>query len=637
MKKIISIFIAMTFVLSVLTVSAAAIDDETVLVSNNINCTIIIPENANEQEKYAADTMQKYIYQITGIKLQIRDDSSEKYRREIVIGDTSRKSIDISALSDGGYCIEYDNYALYIAGSGKRGNIYGVYAFLEKYCGFRMYTSTLKEIPKSDKITLPDTINYTYQPYFEYTETDWKSPCNAEYSIANGLNGGTYRTLSSEQGGTVNYISNYGHTLTTQFCAATTYFDTHPEYFALHNGKRTQDQLCLTNPDVLQIVTDEVLELIRRRHDSSQALQIVSLTQNDNLNYCTCDKCNKLDSENDSHSGTMISFANSVARAVKQAGYDNIAIDTFAYQYTRKAPTSVVPDSNVIVRLCSIECCFGHALNSPDCKENVDFMSDLSAWGKICNRVYIWDYTTNYLETLNIFPDFGVLQQNMQTFFENGVKGIYEEGNYYIADCDGEFGELRAYLLSKLMQNPYIDYYAAMNDFLKAYYGNGWEYIREFIDITTEKGVTAKKHLSIYQDSNKSLPDMKSKDISHGNELWDKALNAAQTDEIYWNVFRSQICWRYWKCNNYKSEFSFLRPLYRQMQEREKLYNDFLLLGIKRTGERVTRPLSDCPTLYLMRRAEKWSELYDEPIWDFIAPAVVYIYNILKAVHGDVN
>ena len=82
----------------------------------------------------------------------------------------------------------------------------------------------------------------------------------------------------------------------------------------------------------------------------------MSLTQHDNQKYCECENCKALDEANGSHAGTMITFVNTVAERVKAAGdYDNVVFDTFAYQYTRKAPTAVVPREDVIVRLCSIE------------------------------------------------------------------------------------------------------------------------------------------------------------------------------------------------------------------------------------------------------------------------------------------
>ena len=42
-------------------------------------------------------------------------------------------------------------------------------------------------------------------------------------------------------------------------------------------------------------------------------------------------------------------------RYCKSKGYDNVAIDTFAYRYTRTVPNGIVPEDNVIVRLRSID------------------------------------------------------------------------------------------------------------------------------------------------------------------------------------------------------------------------------------------------------------------------------------------
>ena len=39
-----------------------------------------------------------------------------------------------------------------------------------------------------------------------------------------------------------------------------------------------------------------------------------------------------------------------VAKKVKEAGYDNVAIDTFAYRYTRTCPTSIKPLDNRVGR-----------------------------------------------------------------------------------------------------------------------------------------------------------------------------------------------------------------------------------------------------------------------------------------------
>jgi hypothetical protein len=260
-------------------------------------------------------------------------------------------------------------------------------------------------------------------------------------------------------------------------------------------------------------------------------------------------------------------------------------------------------------------------------------MNDLKEWGKICNRIYIWDYVNNYRDTVCIFPNFGVMQRNVQIFAENNVKGLYEEGNYYIADCDAEFGELRTYLLSKLMQDPYLDYSAEMDGYLNAVYGEGGCYIREFIDIMTEHAVTEKKHLSIYQASTETLYDMKKKDIEYCDGLWEKAKAAAQTDEQLQQILRSELSWRYWKCANKCGEFSRWKFPYVYMNASERLYNDLKEMGVRVFSEGGL-PLSDCELLYLYRVPSKWTTLYEEWFWDVLNPIAIRLYKALGFVYN---
>ncbi|MBQ8016456.1 MAG: DUF4838 domain-containing protein, partial [Clostridia bacterium] len=531
---------------------------------------IVLSDENDSRLAAAGKTLEKYMEQITGRDFAVSSD-----------GQGMKFSLGYSAeIPDNGYVIETGENEVSVLGNGTRGVIHGVYAFLEKYCDCRWFTSTLYSIPQNKNLTVPAGEKTEYKPFFEYTDTDWKSPRDVEYSLANGLNGSPYRTIPAELGGTVEYISAFCHTFGSQFCSRDTYFESNPEYFALHNGIRQSEQLCLTNEDVYNLVLGEVMALLKERHDPEKSLQIISLTQADSgpdAKMCQCSNCKAIDDENGSYSGTMITFANRIAKAVKEAGYDNVAIDTFAYRYTRKAPAKVVPEENVIVRLCTIECCFAHALDDESCSENASLMADLKDWSKICGRIYVWDYATNYAHTLGIFPDFGVLQRNVQVFHENNVVGLYEEGNYYMEQCDGEFGELRAYLLSKLMQNPYIDYDACMNEFLEAYYGKGFENIRSFIDMTIEKAVAENKHLKIYDPMEDTL-DFSADDIVKADELWQNAKNEAETDEHLSNINRSEICWRYWKGFNAFNK-----------EETDKLIADIKGMGITMIREMDTQ------------------------------------------------
>ncbi len=631
LKKFLCVVIAM--IMSAVSVPVTAYAADGFKVSEAV---IVVSQNASQTDNYAAQRLKHYLDRIIDGNIEIITDD-DKAENEICVGATNRTENNFGKSADGSYIITSTQNRIILNGAGNKGTINAVYAFLEKYCGCHWYESEIIVVPENKDLTVPAGINYTYTPFFEYTETDTASSRDTEFSLANGLVGGVYRSFTAEQGSHVGYLGPFAHTMTTFFCKSETYFESHPEYFALRDGKRTPDQLCLTNEDVKNIVTVEVLDLLSKEHNPDADIQIVSLTQHDNFSFCQCEKCKAIDNENGSQSGTMIAFVNEIARRVKKHGYDNVVFDTFAYQYTRKAPAVVRPREDVIVRLCSIECCFGHTLDDPKCELNADFMNDLKEWGKICNRIYIWDYVNNYRETVCIFPNFGVMQRNVQIFYENNVKGLYEEGNYYIAQCDGEFGEMRTYLLSKLMQNPYLDYSAEMNGYLNAVYGEGGKYIREFIDIMTEHAVTDSEHLSIYQSSTKTLYGITAKEIEHCNGLWEKAKDAAQTQKQLDQIRRSELSWRYWKNANMRSEFSRLQFPYVYMNAGEKLHDDFKKMNVLVFSEGARNQLSDCELLYLYRQVFKWTDLYEEWFWDVLNPAAVALYNFLGKIYNLFN
>jgi len=576
-KKIISVLLAICFIFATVQCSfvVEAKGDNEIKVDST--WSVLVPESYNQQEGYAIEVLSQKLTEVLGVSIPVVKNAEDKFIAVDMLG---------ADVADNGYTIKADGGNIYIDGTGVRGTLYGVNRFLEDFCGYKVYTSKLTVLPKSEKIAVPDDTNIVYEPYFEYTETDWRSPRDWNYSVANGLTGGTYRRLPAKMGGTVNYLGGLCHTFTSTFCNADKYFEAHPEYFAYRNGERTKDQLCLTNPDTLAIVKQEVLDLLAVQHDPNASLQIVSLTQADNQHYCECENCKAFEKAHGGvQSATMLNFVNQVADVVKEAGYNNVAIDTFAYQYTRKAPTGIAPRDNMIVRLCTIECCFGHTLDDPKCKENVNLMKDLEDWSKICNRIYVWDYTTNYAHTCCLFPDFNVIQKNVQIFYEHNVKGVYEEGAYYLDSCDTEFGELRAYMLSKCMQNPYCDIDKEVEGFCKAYYGPGGDNICEILKIVSENAGDRNGHLKIYQDSDKNIT-LKGYEIAQINKLWNAAKDAAETDTQLENINRSELSWRFWKASDNRSEFSLLNP--NRFDEKQKLYDDVVASGVKIMSEGQT-------------------------------------------------
>ncbi len=541
---------------------------------------IVCGKTQGDPEYTAAQKLQYYLKEISGITLPIVSDSAPAIETEFIVGKTSREgaayAVDRSAFGLEDINVFTLGKKVIIAGAEQRGTLYGVYAFLEEALGCRWYAHDVISLPHETTVKIPVELKIKQKPALEYRETDWISPRDIEYSLANHLNGNSYRYLSEENGSFKGYVGGFCHTLTNSICTEAQYYASNPEYFAIHEGERTPNQLCLSNPDVLNIVIAQTKALLQNDPDA-----IVSLTQDDNQDYCECDACKAIDDYEGSHAGMMITFVNQVADAVKDE-YPNALIDTFAYQYTRTPPKYIVPRDNVIVRLCSIECCFAHPMNDPNCADNVAFANDLKTWATLTNHLYVWDYTTNYGNFAGPFPDFGVLQKNMKFLAENHVVGLYEEGNYSAAACDVEFADYRSYLLARLMCDPWCNLKTESDGFLKAYYGDGWQYVKEYVRMTVANCGQNGEHMHIFDSMDeKGVLDMTKNEIAYMNDLWAKAkeltANNAETNE---HVLRSEISWRYWKGCNKLDEFSRLDNPLGWMEENEKLYNDMKTFGV---------------------------------------------------------
>ena len=170
---------------------------------------------------------------------------------------------------------------------------------------------------------------------------------------------------------------------------------------------------------------------------------------------------------------------NQVAEAVGKE-FPHVWIETLAYQYTRTPPKTLRPRPNVVPRLCSIECDFSLPLDVSPYPQNVKFVDDIKGWSAITDKLYVWDYTTNFGHYIGPHPNFGCLQGNVKFFRDNSVVGLFEQGAYQSPHA--EFAELRAWVLAKLLWNPEQDVKALYDDFFAGYYGPAAEPVRAYFD-----------------------------------------------------------------------------------------------------------------------------------------------------------
>ncbi len=490
---------------------------------NDIRKYVIISgAEAAPSEARVAKELAKYILETTGYEPTVMSDACPVGDYEIIVGKTNREgelyTVCREELGDEGYVIMTAGTKLIIAGGEKRGTMYGVYDFLEKYLGWRFFTLTLEKCYGDDEIDIPEGLMDKKVPLFEYRELDWVCARDKHWAVKAKING-NYRKFGEDFGGEL----NWGGAI-------------HSLYHYL-DSTMMGSQPCLSDPKNIESVIQQVGKILEQQPD----LDIFEISQNDNQNYCKCERCQQIDEEEGSHSGTLIRLINALADAFKDK-YPKLHFQTFAYQYTRKPPQKTKPRDNVIIKLCPIECCYSHAFNDESCKANVEFKADLEAWNEVVKKVYVWDYSTNYAWFTAPFPNFRIMRDNIRFFADNSVTGYYPEANYIYPS--GEFAELRSYLHAKLMWDPYLsdeEYDRHMREFLEAYYGAGWENILKFINFTCDE--VSNSHSDLW--SHPSLVIPYEKWIAHNEEItgwWDAAEEAVKDDkETLENVKRSRL------------------------------------------------------------------------------------------------
>lgn len=442
------------------------------------NHTICLSRDASLSEQHGARELQAHLEQISGARLSIATEEDKPQGPLILIGRSATLErlgfeIPFEELGKEGFALRTSGEHIAIAGGRQRGSMYGVYAFLEKL-GVRWYGPECTHVPRASTLRIPH-LDEGQRPALEYREVFIKEATEKNWAARNRTNG-FLSELDASVGGKVIY-----HPFVHSFSAIVPpakYFSTHPEYFALVNGERRaiRAQLCLTNPEVLRIAVQTVLQWIAQNPDAS----IFSVSQNDADGPCECANCRRIEEdEGGAHSGPLLRFVNAVAAEVARK-YPDKLIDTLAYRYSEPPPAKVRPAPNVRVRLALSGSCDGHPFLT--CPHNKHPFGILKSWARVTRQLYVWHYMTDFHQTLMPYPNLDELSGDVATYRDNGVMGLFMQGAYSKGG-GGELAELRGYLVARLLWNPNLDGKAILKEFTDGFYGAAGPKMREYLDL----------------------------------------------------------------------------------------------------------------------------------------------------------
>ena len=484
---------------------------------------ITLAPDATPPERHAAEELASFLKQVTGATFPLKTPAEAAGAPCLAVGPGAalalKPDLDLNGLGADGIIIRSlpgkCAHLLLTGGPGApRGTLYAVYTFLEDEVGCRWWSKDESSIPSKPTLAVKSKLDVRYVPPLERRDQSFNEGMfSGDWAARNKFNGWCGPGHDEARGGSLEFAgTNNCHTFFS-LVPPNEHFDKHPEWFSEVNGKRVNNgQLCLTNPELLQFLIGRVKEWLKTSDPNSA---FVSVTQNDCAYWCTCPKCRAVDEAEGSQSGTMIRFVNAVAEAIEK-DYPNVAVDTFAYQYTRKAPKLVRPRKNVVVRLCSIECDFARPMED---ERNHAFRQDVEDWSRICDRVYIWDYAANFGHFLQAHPVLHVLGPNIRFLVRNNVKGIFEQGAY---ESPAPFGAMRAWVIGKLLWNPALDDQAIIQEFLDGYYGPAAPYLRRYIDLIHDVAAKSGFHMSIVSRAD-AAPYVASKVLEQSAALVAKA------------------------------------------------------------------------------------------------------------------
>ncbi|HVT28062.1 MAG TPA: DUF4838 domain-containing protein [Lacipirellulaceae bacterium] len=499
------IFVAAAAVLALLFVSNAHAIESGVNLAHIKEWNIIVASDAIPSEKYAAEELQSFLEQATGAHLKITNTAPPKasphhfYIGVRAAAEKAFPGLKAETFGPEDLRIVIRNGNVAIVGGQPRGTLYGVYTFLEDYVGVRFLTADDTFVPKVGGWRVIGPVDRTYRPPLvlrhSYFRENSISPAFATRLRNNAI------TDDPKYGGrtgmqTINH--SFGRLL-----PSSKYGKDHPEYYALVNGKRLapvkddwhQTQLCLTNPDVLRLVTQAVLDEI----DANPNVDSVSVSQNDDDKYCRCPKCAAIDDREGTPMGSLLNFVNAVAAQVAKH-YPHVRVGTLSYWYSRKPPKTLKPAPNVLIQLCSIECCPLHAIDDPACAHNRKFCEDADGWAKICQNLSIWNYNVNFHNYQLPMPNLRVIGPNVRYFVAHHAKGVFMQA---AGDTVGSaFSDLHNYVISNLLWDPNRSGEALRDEFLRLHYGPAAEPLRQLVEEFEQKALSTGHNPSCFAPPN---------------------------------------------------------------------------------------------------------------------------------------
>ena len=492
---------------------------ESYLVKNGVSpYKIVVPENASNDVKIAADELQYFFSLPTGVELPIVSEAvigSDTKGKYLSVGDTiiareAGLSSDYDTLGSDGYRVKTHGNAIAMLGGRDSGTIFSVYGYLKKQFGLKIYaadwytydTVTEAKLADLDWTDIPDIPIRTGGTYLSASWSPWA--LNSEAAIKQRSR---YRM-------TCFWGEPYGLLSHTHFTILppSIYYEEHPDWYVVPIGSEENTatwQLDVTNQEMWPIFIERFKAIIESSYESDHDYIYYQLGVEDNGNEPLHETYQNLKAElGGVASGVQLYFHNYVVQhinawtAEKYPGqYFEFSFFAYGgtfmpapvknvgtnekpvyepYQYTDPYDGKVKdlkPVDNLVPMVTPI---MEHRSHGYLDETNPSSKKSFEGWGAISKGMQVWAYNAYFADYLAPFNVWSSYKENYMDYKELGVSFVFE---HVTTEKTPNFLELQQYLISQLMWDTTLDTETLIIDFMSAYYGAGWEDLYEYFTL----------------------------------------------------------------------------------------------------------------------------------------------------------
>ena len=428
-----------------------------------------------------------------------------------------------------------DGPRLYLVGRDRAGLLYSVYHFLEMQ-GVRWYApgEAGEVVPAGGQITFPVATVVEQPAFMTRGFFAWEPRGDAEFHAWMARNRLNYWTIADKDHAFMNraglhlnagshwilesflnpadeypfqhekfagaggkpkdpYPTGAGYAGDTSGDGKLSYFEAHPEWYGLFNGKRTPFQgvvgvnICSSNHSVMTELCRRIVQELA--HGQWRDVDILEFWVLDVGKWCQCPNCEALGTPTDRLLLMVHQVRQAIARAVRDGLLSRDPRIFFPiYMETLPAPTRPLPEGfdyqASIGTLFPIMRCFGHAMDDPACTEtNVPIWRTILGWQN-GERFYRGEYVMGEYYNVSTTKSLPVLYTKIMAhdipmYRKHGVRHFHFMHAY--TRLMGP-KRLNQFLMAKLLWNDGVDVAALADRYYADFYGAAAKPMKEFYE-----------------------------------------------------------------------------------------------------------------------------------------------------------